>query len=229
MPTYYNTAILIDTGAAADYPGRFKGFFQGKCGSPEAFVAQTHVNLRKIYSKPIGKDLLDLILKRHHGIGTKKNADGTGKTVTICNGWGTQAKGDNNTDASATNNGAKFVVKKQLGGGNTLAMAGQGSSVKVRYSVTLDYTSILKLKTPAFVALAHELIHAYHFLSGNQSSDLSMDPVLKRIKSSIIEEALTVGAGTYANTRISENAIRLEHGLPLREFYNVAGDCDIKR
>jgi hypothetical protein len=109
-----------------------------------------------------------------------------------------------------------------------MVMPGQGTSVIINYSVTLDYTVILKLKTPAYIALAHELIHAYHFLSGNMSNDLARDVQLDKLRAVIIEEALTVGAGTYENTRISENAIRREHGLPLREFYNVPGDCHVK-
>lgn len=228
MKVNFGPAIIIDAGAAADYPGRFKGFFIGKCGSPESFIAQTQVNLKKIASQPIGKDLLELLVKRHQGIGTKANSNGSPKTVTISNGWGTIVSPDNyNTDASGVDNMAKFAVTKQVGG-HAMTMAGRGTSVRIRYSVTMDYSTVLKLKTPSFVALAHELIHAFHFLSGNQSSDLSYDAVLERYRSSIIEEALTVGAGTYENTRISENAIRREHGLPIREFYRVPGDCAVK-
>ena len=227
MQVNFGPAIIIDAGAAADYPGRFKGFFHGKCGTPESFIAQTQVNLKKIASQPIGKDLLELLLKRHQGIGTKANSNGSPKTVTISNGWGTIVSPDNyNTDASGVgvDSDGKFAVSKRVAG-HAMTMAGRGTSVRVRYSVTMDYSTVLKLKTPSFVALAHELIHAFHFLSGNQSSDLTYDKDLERYRSSIIEEALTVGAGTYENTRISENAIRREHGLPIREFYRVPGDC----
>lgn len=227
MQVNFGPAIIIDAGATADYPGRFKGFFQGTCGTAASFIAQTQANLKKIASQPIGKDLLELILKRHQGIGTKANSNGSPKTVTISNGWGTLVPDNYNTDASGVDNMAKFSVTKQVAG-HAMTMAGRGTSVRVRYSVTMDYSTVLKLKTPSFVALAHELIHAFHFLSGNQSADLSYDKVLQRYRSSIVEEALTVGAGTYENTRISENAIRREHGLPIREFYRVPGDCAVQ-
>jgi hypothetical protein len=65
--------------------------------------------------------------------------------------------------------------------------------------------------TPAFVSLAHELIHAFHLVSGNRYAD-SVDGVLR-------EELYATGLGPYADTRISEAAIRKEHGHPLRTFY----------
>ena len=61
---------------------------------------------------------------------------------------------------------------------------------------------------PAFIGLAHELIHAYYSLLGQG--------VLKAKD----EEYCTVGLPPHALTRdITENSIRAEHGLPMRMSY----------
>ena len=60
---------------------------------------------------------------------------------------------------------------------------------------------------PAFIGLAHELIHAYYNLRGQAIRGKS-------------EEFATVGLGDGKQRDITENAIREEHGLPLREMYS---------
>ena len=61
---------------------------------------------------------------------------------------------------------------------------------------------------PAFIGLAHELIHAWHNLRG----DALMDDRW--------EEMATVGLYQYANYRSkTENKVRAEHGVPLRPSY----------
>lgn len=239
MRTTYNGAIIIDSGDETKYPGRTanglfledrgNGVFTSAIETPHDFISSAQRDLKLIASKPIGKDLLDLIVKRNQGIGTKKKHDGSGKTVTIVNGWGTLTDRKFNTGAAgpALTDDRKFSVQKRFGG-QPLAFPGAGTSVIVRYLPSLDYTFVVKLRTPSYVALAHELIHAYHFLSGTMSSDMSRDVVLDRFRADIIEEALTVGAGTYADTRISENAIRREHNLPTRQFYRAPGDCIVR-
>ncbi|MBK1693850.1 hypothetical protein CKO09_03725 [Chromatium weissei] len=63
---------------------------------------------------------------------------------------------------------------------------------------------------PPFIGLAHELIHAWHNARGTKKA--SYDD----------EENFTVGLGLYmipsANS-ITENMIRLEHGVGIRHFY----------
>ena len=68
------------------------------------------------------------------------------------------------------------------------------------------------LANPNWLVLAHELIHSYHGLSGTKKdgADGGIDN----------EELYTVGLGRYWNTRISENSIRREHGLALRDRYD---------
>lgn len=224
MHIQFNDAIMISSGDENNYPGRtWKNVLDTGVRTPEDFIVKTRQNLLKIASKPIGKDLLELISKRHKGIGTKM----AGKTVAIQNGWGTLLPKMDNTNAAATSTMEKYTVRRNVVG-QELRMAGKGSSVVVKYNPALNYSIILKLNTPAYIALAHELVHAYHFMSGNMDgSDTWHDPLINMNRMQIIEEAKTVGAGSYENTRISENAIRREHRLPLRKYYRVPGDCTI--
>ena len=61
---------------------------------------------------------------------------------------------------------------------------------------------------PSFIGLAHELIHAYYSLLG------------EGITNTKAEEYSTVGLASHLSTReFTENAIRAEHGLPIRMTY----------
>ena len=71
-----------------------------------------------------------------------------------------------------------------------------------------------------FVTLAHELIHALHYLRGvaGERGDL--------LTGLGDEEYRTMGLGPYAGERYTENAIRLEWGLHPRTFYSTPNDCN---
>lgn len=60
---------------------------------------------------------------------------------------------------------------------------------------------------PAFISLAHELIHCMHNAQGTKKHDY-MD-----------EENFTVGLDPYADEKICENTIRAEHGVVTRLSY----------
>jgi hypothetical protein len=63
---------------------------------------------------------------------------------------------------------------------------------------------------PPFIGLAHELIHAWHNALGTKKADYDD------------EESFTVGLGAYmmpGPNGITENMIRLEHGVPIRHKY----------
>ncbi len=79
----------------------------------------------------------------------------------------------------------------------------------------------------AFVALAHELIHARHHLAGTLKFDgttLTPHPACAESKSGK-EELRAVGLGKYAASKEpTENAIRAEHGLPRRTTYSRSGN-----
>ena len=65
-----------------------------------------------------------------------------------------------------------------------------------------------------------------HFLSGDTNMYSDDDPWAAGDTYTKHEEARTVGLGIYKNTRISENAIRREAGLPVRTYYSDPRDCD---
>lgn len=60
---------------------------------------------------------------------------------------------------------------------------------------------------PAFIGLAHELIHCYHYTNGLAKSTYDE------------EEQFTVGLADYADSPITENKIREEHGVVARTQY----------
>lgn len=65
-----------------------------------------------------------------------------------------------------------------------------------------------------FISLAHELVHAYRKVKGNATG------------STICEEKRAVGLGQFSGSSFSENAIRREHGLPIRNRYQTLEDPD---
>ena len=95
-----------------------------------------------------------------------------------------------------------------------------GSRVRVRYNdkdLYLAKEGDKQILIPAFIPLAHELIHALHALNGNliprnQKTLVGKDQI-------VAEEARTTGLGNYAAEKITENAIRAEWKFPLRKTY----------
>jgi hypothetical protein len=234
MATHWKYGLYIDDQTDGKN-GKLLGLGEGR-----AFANATIRALVKLESKPIGLDLLHLIGKRCEGVGTKL----VNGRITIHYGTGTLVPLEvsaadtilGSTYASSTGHGARTntPIKVVTDGGVVelgMKLAGQGSASKVCYNPFISIGEVFvpqlkaKLKmfmgveTPAFVALGHELIHAFHSLSGDRKTGNTPGGAKA-------EEAWTVGAGKYANTRISENAIRKEHGLPLREYYSKRGDCD---
>jgi hypothetical protein len=65
-------------------------------------------------------------------------------------------------------------------------------------------TSTPQGERPAFIGLAHELIHAYHFANGVAKQDYDA------------EEDFAIGLIPYATNNITENKIRAENNLPPR-------------
>jgi hypothetical protein len=112
----------------------------------------------------------------------------------------------------------------KLKGGFEIMAAGKGSRSIVYCPADAKsdemFTRICGVNTPTWVALAHELIHALHQLSGTSYKEEVRAPGggVKR------EEMITTGLGVYKNTRLSENAIRREAGLPLRPHYTFPDD-----
>jgi hypothetical protein len=87
------------------------------------------------------------------------------------------------------------------------ARGGGGSLVACYWNPNIYSTPSPAGQRPAFIGLAHELVHCMHSLDGTmkQGSD--------------DEEKFTVGLAPYANTAICENTIRAENNLALRTSY----------
>lgn len=217
-------------------PTKFKGIYidaNGKRGfngllySGNQFTMQKHSfynncvrDLDRINATTIGADLLKLIGQRHEGIGTSGSGDD--RAVTIYFRPSTWSEGAGTGAASIDD---KFRVSKTLGGGRRkFQFAGKGSKVSIQMhndqGSAAIYTRLCGRNTPTWIVLAHELIHAWHTLSGTTHSEkfeLAQGSVAR-------EEMYTTGLGAYANTRISENAIRREAGLPERNYYTFVND-----
>ena len=69
----------------------------------------------------------------------------------------------------------------------------------------------------AYVSLAHELIHAYRMVKKTYTGHKGegADPKTPKGK----EELRAVGLGKFASKAFSENRVRAEHDLPLRQSY----------
>jgi len=70
----------------------------------------------------------------------------------------------------------------------------------------------------SFISLAHELVHAHGFMTGQHYYDFTkIRPGTMAYK----EEERTVGIGGHESDRFSENKIRAEHGMQKRNhFFN---------
>ncbi|MBL8900915.1 MAG: hypothetical protein JNM84_25000 [Planctomycetes bacterium] len=190
----------------------------------QSFFHRASRDLNSIASKPIGKSLLELISKRCRGIGTKV----VGGQVVVKLGVGTIG-GDASWEKTAAAPGDFDVIGRggsasKVGGAATnFRLAGAGASCPVAYNPSAEsqYNQVLGIPTPPYIALGHELIHALHSLSGDMYTDSNGDIDVMH------EEARTCGIGPYSGQRISENALRKEHGLtPPRTYYSDPGDCD---
>jgi hypothetical protein len=180
-----------------------------------AFFTACCNDLKLINSRPVGKALLELLSKRARGIGTT-----VGKRVDIEYTGDIGSVAQNSVNLS---NGAPLEKRKAAPPGSVVNRPGRGDSSLVRYGHNLEatYTHEIGLYTPEFIALAHELVHALHVIGGDVVKEYSW-----ATDGAIIEEARTVGIGPYANTRISENAVRKEWNLGRRTYYANPGDAD---
>jgi len=122
-------------------------------------------------------------------------------------------------DEKKSNLLAKQISKRKWFG----LKAGEGVNVIVDFHPTqsLDvhkdgtYTFQQKGET-SHIVLAHELIHGWHLMKGKHLGNTK--PGENR-DADLEEEFYTVGIGKYANSRITENKIRKEHGLNERKYY----------
>lgn len=185
----------------------------------DGFFHAASADLNKLRSKPIGRDLLAVLSKRC--LAAKLDIEivvpqGNEVLETIAN------------TRAAVHDFANAVRTFQTLPGTNIQYPGKGSASRVSYNPSGDvhYAAITGVQTPGFVVLGHELIHAWHLVSGNRKMGPSGDFGTRWNAMYMQEEALTVGLGPYVKTRISENAIRHEWGLPLRIYYLTPNDCN---
>lgn len=200
--------------------------------TPGHFFSAVEADLLRIASGHIGYDLLEIIDKRSRGIGIRYAQGTEYPHVTVC-----YTSTFTETSARTESTWADYTERKgQFGtyGRRGFRKSGGGHFMWVGYcpnplgTTQSDamYSQVQGIQTPAFVVLAHELIHAWHGISGTmetrekQTITTSNGGTYELAR----EEAYTVGLGTYANTRISENAIRAEHRLPRRTHYASPND-----
>nr|WP_195761682.1 XopG/HopH/AvrPtoH family type III secretion system effector [Pantoea sp. 201603H] len=116
----------------------------------------------------------------------------------------------------------------QLAQKQSLGKKGEGTCASVdwnpRHSIAVDSHGVPMLwedNALAFVSLGHELVHSYRMMKGTYTGGSSdrLDPKTAAGQ----EESRAVGIGKYANEPLSENGIRQEHGLPLRQQYAPFG------
>jgi hypothetical protein len=194
------------------------------------FAWQVRMDLGRIASEPIGADLLRLIGLRHGGTGiggkagirAREERTWVGQKVYIAPNLSYVQAMSKTFGFASKHLGAQTKTApdayRQGQFGNHIRKTAKGYSSVVRYinqaldpKIDVKKTTQFGVMTPAWISLAHELIHAFHNISGNAYPERVDD--VKR------EELYTTGVGPYKNTRISENAIRKEHGFPLRPHY----------
>ncbi len=150
--------------------------------------------LNKIYSKPVGKALLDQIAQQ---AGKKK----FGYTVCIMRPAGLSLQDKNDGKGPQWSGGS--IAKR---GDEANACNGTGTVTQLIWNPNSMATPTGA--RPPFIGLAHELIHSLYSLKGEGFLD------------TMSEENRTVGLGEHVNTReITENKIRAEHGIKERDVY----------
>jgi|GEM_PF-1216677 len=104
---------------------------------------------------------------------------------------------------------------------------GEGTSVEIdwdpRYSLNIDVDGYPVREfngKNAFISLGHELTHASRLIKG--SANFFMDSNLANPDSPVHdEETRVIGLGRWQHKIYSENSLRAEHGLPMREHYEA--------
>jgi hypothetical protein len=196
-----------------DHPGLFVA------NKDNTFFTRVCDDLRTLNSTNVGQRLLTSISHRWKGVG-QKQVRNILEEDTI---WVRIEDAGSEHGTEAQDAYKPTGVRSRPQGKRNFGLKGRGTGVTVQYCTgpgwLEKYTTYLGVKTPPFVALAHELIHALHSLSGDNrglyaTSDTSVDADWKH------EEARTVGLGIYRDNPMSENALRDELRLPRRETYN---------
>lgn len=180
--------------ALIDYNnGTYPGIRIDDPGGASTFAQTAKDSLDMIVSKPLGQRLL---------------AELSARSATVTFGlWGGIIK-IYRAERPIEEGGSKAAPVSEIDAKN-----GTGSASGVAWNSNI-WVIPGQGQRPPYIGLAHELIHAWH--NGYGTKKQSYDD----------EENFTVGLGQYmmpdplANpATITENMIRLEHGIPIRHKY----------
>ena len=198
--------------------------FAGDFPVPEDFRTQVDKDLRKLIGKTRGKQLVTMIsdgcINKNHRVVIQYNKGAGGNqcapvNVAITNEFrrGLSEPGGVNVSALLTNPEIVSTGISTLGGAPEF-IPNSGANVVVKYN-HLDSGEEAR---ESFIGLAHELIHAYHFIYGLCARSPTGGAMGDH--GGAEEEMRTVGALAYKDEVPSENWIRGEWGMTLRTKYS---------
>ncbi|NIG12913.1 hypothetical protein F3J37_01665 [Pantoea sp. Al-1710] len=178
---------------------------------------KTEAALTKIKSKPVGRQLLKEISDlSKNGRSISVNVSETFRSQSIPILTKSQLKKYGIEESYSTESNIKA---QQISAKKGFMRKGEGVSSIVDFDpsyfvkVTLSGHHQSEINEElAFTTLAHELIHSYRFLKGTSFNTSGGVESLETKR----EERRVIGTGEFANAKISENAIRREHGLTER-------------
>jgi hypothetical protein len=216
------------------YPGIFIGqdIYRGIAWVPDDFPGTVNDCLDEIASKPIGKALLKSISDRCLRDTTKKvvieytsvySSAAPVTDVSDVNRKKVQGPTGEKLKPQELLKNPDLVAKEigvQMGGKMKDYIGGAGTSAVI----TFKHTDKGLDGRPVFIALAHELVHAYHYVNGlcYRAAD---GGIADGGNTGIMEEEMrTVGMLKYKDEIPSENAIRGEHRVTLRTEYTPGVD-----
>jgi hypothetical protein len=200
--------------------------FAGDFPVPADFSGKVGNDLGDLISKVRGKQLMKMISdacedKKHQVViqyFTKGSSNCAPVNVPITNEFRrrlTEPGGVNMTELMG--NPALVAMSIRVGTGGREFVPNTGANAVVRYDPD-DKGSGEEAGRPSFIALAHEMVHAYHFVNGlcarQPTGGTSGD------QGGAEEEMRAVGARAYKDDPPSENWIRDECSLPLRTSYS---------
>lgn len=214
----------------AQYPGIYiaQDLYRGNFWVPDDFDGVVRTALKTIASKPVGEGLL-------RGI-SKGCLAGRHKLIIEYTATFTMAAPLDDVSAPsrkklqpATPGEEKLDINKLVSVPGVLAVQegpvfvhGGGTSAVVCFKHTDKGPP--HARRPAFIGLAHELIHAYHYILGS-CYRAPCGGIMSGQDTGLMEEEMrTTGVGAYSKETPSENAIRAEHGIPLRSSYDPDKD-----
>jgi hypothetical protein len=200
--------------------------FAGDFPVPTDFSAKVGNDLGDLISKARGKQLMKMVSdacedKKHQVViqyFTKGSSNCAPVNVPITNEFRrrlTEPGGVNMTELMG--NPALVATSIRVGAGGREFVPNTGANAVVRYDPD-DKGSGEEAGRPSFIALAHEMVHAYHFVNGlcarQPTGGTSGD------QGGAEEEMRAVGARAYKDDPPSENWIRDEWSLPPRTSYS---------